>query len=66
MVLCAERRGTTEQHKATLSSATLVLPLDVTTPLDSFCLFAWNYRELANTLLTLLATGVDSSSNPQP
>ncbi len=35
------------------SSATLVLPVDVTTPHDSFCLFAWNYRELANSLLTL-------------
>ena len=29
MGLCAERRGTTELHKANLSSATLVLPLDV-------------------------------------
>ncbi len=25
----------------------------MTTPRDSFCLFAWNYRELANSLLTL-------------
>ena len=44
----------------------LILPLDVTTPRDSFRLFAWNYRELANTLLTLLATGLDRSSNPPP
>ena len=27
---------------------TPVPPLDVTTPRDSFCLFAWNHRELAN------------------
>ncbi len=26
---------------------------DVTTLRDSFCLFAWNYRELANSLLKL-------------
>ena len=32
-----------------LSSSVLVLPLDVTTPRDSY---AWNYRELA-TLFTL-------------
>ncbi len=25
----------------------------MTTPRDSCCLFAWNYRELANSLLTL-------------
>ena len=66
MGLCAERRETTELHKANLSSATLVVPLDVTTPRDSFRHFAWNYRELANTLPTLVATGLDRSSNPQP
>ena len=32
----AERRGTTEYHKANLSSATLVLAFNVTTPRTSF------------------------------
>ena len=31
-----------------------------------FCHFAWNYRELANTLLARFATVLDRSSNPQP
>ena len=38
-----------DTEKLCLSSSVLVLPLDVTTPRDSY---AWNYRELA-TLLTL-------------
>ena len=46
--------------------ATLVLPLDVTTPRDSFCLFALNYRELANSLLTLYVTGLKVVSNMGP
>ncbi len=44
----------------------LVLPLNVTTPHDSFCLFIWNYRELANSLLTLYVTGLKVVSNPGP
>ncbi len=42
-----------EQSSETLSSATLVLPLNVTTPRDSFWVFYWSYTELANSLLTL-------------
>ncbi len=30
-----------------------MIPLDVTTPRDSIGLYAYNYRELTNSLLTL-------------
>ena len=42
--------------------ATMVL---FNTPSDSFCLFAWIYRELTNTLFILFVTGLDSGSSPQ-
>ncbi len=45
---------------------TLILSFDVTTPRGSFCLFAWNDRELANSLLTLYVTGLKVVSNPGP
>ena len=38
----------------------------MTTPRDSFCLFAWNYSELANSLRTLNVTGLKVVSNPGP
>ncbi len=47
-----------------MSSAPLVLPIDLTTPHDSFRLFIWNYRVLA--FLTLYVTGVKLDSNPGP
>ncbi len=39
---------------------TLILPLNLNTSLNSFCLFAWSCRELANSLLTLYGTGLNS------
>ncbi len=56
-LFCAGHKG------PTVNSATLILPLDVTTHREGF-LFAWNYRELANSILTLYVTGLKVVSNP--
>ena len=64
MGLCAECRGTSEWRNANLSNATLVLPLDVTTPREFLLpgstesgqiLFSHYYNRL-----------VDGDWNPQP
>ncbi len=45
------------------SDASLFLPLNVTTPCDSFCLFAWGYREMEISFRTLYVTGLKVDSN---
>ncbi len=49
-----------------MSGATLVLPLRMTTPRDSFCLSAWNYRQLPYSLLTIFVAGLKVVLNPGP